>query len=201
MIFWETSSTKSTAPPPGGGRKHPGGDMLEIDTTNILFIAGGAFVDIDGIIKRRINGSSMGFTNQVQQQQQVTIDLIMSDDLVKYGMIPEFVGRFPTVISLKDLTRDDMKKILTQVKNNFIDQYHWLFQQDAVDFDITAEALDCLVDRALTSNTGARSLHGELERVLMPHMFDLVRYREQGIDRLVLTPDMINNPRSLAQGE
>lgn len=179
--------------PAGGGRKHPGHDMVEIDTTNILFIAGGAFVGLSEILKKRLQGTAMGFNASVQIQ---AIDMaeLSPDDLVKYGMIPEFVGRFPIMVSLDRLARQDMIRILTEVKNNYIQQYRWLFGQDEIDLEVTDDALDVLVDRAVATGTGARGLHTELERALMPHMFNLVAYREQGIKNLTINAGLVNNP-------
>lgn len=177
-----------------GGRKHPAGEMLEVDTTNILFIAGGAFVGLDRIIGSRVNGSGMGFNSTVTTRDAVKLDQVTPDDLVKFGMIPEFVGRFPTVVTLGTLEREDMINILTRVKNNYIEQYQWLFRQDGVELEFQPTALDVLVDRAMSTGTGARALHSELERVLIPHMFELRRYASSGVDRVVIDPGQINNP-------
>ena len=183
--------------PAGGGRKHPAGDMIEIDTTNILFIAGGAFVGIDKIIKNRMTGTSIGFNSPIKTQKAVDLNLVMPDDLVKFGMIPEFVGRFPGTVTLKDLTKDDLLKILTEVKNNYVDQYTWLFQQDGIDLKFSTSALDCIIERATHSGTGARALHSEIERALLPHMFSLRRYCDNGINCVDIDADQINNPAPL----
>ncbi len=176
-----------------GNRKHPSGEMLEIDTTDILFICGGAFVGLDGILKNRIHGTSMGFNSPIINKSAVDMTQIGPDDLVKFGMIPEFVGRFPTVVSLSPLNRDDMRNILTGVKNNYVEQYSWLFQQDGLQLEITPEAIDAIVDCAVKSDTGARALHSELERVLMPHMFDIRLYLDQGLETIVVDHTQINN--------
>ena len=183
--------------PAGGGRKHPGGDMIEIDTTNILFIAGGAFVGLEKIIKSRTHGTSIGFNSPVQSQRTVSLTEVGPDDLVKFGLIPEFVGRFPGTVTLQELERTDLIKILTEVKNNYIDQYQWLFDQDQVKLTFTPDALEAMVDRAIESGTGARALHTEIERALMPHMFHLRQYRTRGIDTLVIDADKINNPEAI----
>lgn len=180
--------------PAGGGRKHPAGEMIEIDTTNILFIAGGAFVGLENIIKNRTYGSSIGFSSPVRQQGDVDLAMVTPDDLVRFGMIPEFVGRFPGVVTLDELGRDDMLRILTETKNNYIDQYKWLFTQDDVDLEFDLAALDAIADRAIASRTGARSLHSELERALMPHMFNLRRYRDRELKCVYIGADDINNP-------
>lgn len=179
---------------PTGGRKHPNADMIEIDTRDILFIAGGAFVGLDSIVKKRMHGASIGFNTPVTSTRDVDLADVVPDDLVRFGMIPEFVGRFPTVVSLDGLQREDLVRILTQVKNNLVEQYQWLFQQDGVELRFQDLALDALVDRAMTSGTGARALHAEIERALMPHMFHLRTYREREINCVDITVEDINNP-------
>ena len=183
--------------PGQGGRKHPGGEMIEIDTSNILFIAGGAFVGLDSIIQRRLHGSSIGFTNPIKAQMDVHLDQVTPDDLVKFGLIPEFVGRFPTSVALRQLTAEDMVRILTEVKNNYIQQYQWLFQQDGVELEIQPDAIDAVVSKAIRTGTGARALHSELEKILMPHMYQLCSYRERDLKQLKIDADQVNNPTTL----
>lgn len=178
---------------PQSARKHPAGDMVEIDTTNILFIGGGAFVGLDRIVANRVRGSAMGFSGQVSSSITEGLQDMVPDDLVRFGMIPEFVGRFPGIVSLDTLTRADMLAILTGVKNNLIDQYRWLFAQDGVELEFTQESLNSIVDRAMGSNTGARSLQAELERCLLPHMYNLRTYADQGQKVLKIDQDAINN--------
>jgi ATP-dependent Clp protease ATP-binding subunit ClpX len=183
--------------PAGGGRKHPSGDMIEIDTKNILFIAGGAFVGLDNIVKNRVQGTSIGFGAQVESNTNANLALTTPDDLVKYGMIPEFVGRFPNWVSLQELAKADLIKILTGVKNNFVDQYKWLFAEDGVELQFSDTALDTIAERTLTSRTGARGLHSELERALMPHMYNLKRYSGMGIKCVEISPSLVNIPTAL----
>jgi ATP-dependent Clp protease ATP-binding subunit ClpX len=183
--------------PAGGGRKHPSGDMIEIDTKNILFIAGGAFVGLDSIVKNRVQGTSIGFGAKVETDANADLAMTTPDDLVKYGMIPEFVGRFPNWVSLKELSKQDLVHILTNVKNNFIEQYKWLFAEDGVDLQFTDTALDTIAERTLLSRTGARGLHSELERVLIPHMYNLKRYPGMGIKYVEIGPGMVNIPTAL----
>ena len=183
--------------PAGGGRKHPSGDMIEIDTKNILFIAGGAFVGLDNIVKNRVQGTSIGFGAQVERNTDANLSLTTPDDLVKYGMIPEFVGRFPNWVSLQELSKEDLIRILTGVKNNFVEQYKWLFAEDGVELQFTEPALDTIAERTLSSKTGARGLHSELERVLMPHMYNLKRYPGQGIKCVEIGPALVNIPIAL----
>ena len=183
--------------PAGGGRKHPSGDMIEIDTKNILFIAGGAFVGLDSIVKNRVQGTSIGFSAKVESDSDADLALTTPDDLVKYGMIPEFVGRFPNWVSLQELSKEDLVRILTGVKNNFVEQYKWLFAEDGVELQFTELALDTIAERTLSSKTGARGLHSELERVLMPHMYNLKRYPAIGIKCVEIGPALVNIPIAL----
>jgi ATP-dependent Clp protease ATP-binding subunit ClpX len=183
---------------PQGGRKHPTGETVEIDTTNILFIAGGAFVGLETILKNRIKGSTIGFGSKLANQD--IGDLMaktMPDDLVRFGLIPEFVGRFPSWVALQELTKADMLRILQDVKHNYISQYHWLFERDEVDLNFTQAALELIAERTIANKTGARGLHSELERVLLPHMFYLAEYRRQGIDRVDIDIDQVNTPKEL----
>jgi ATP-dependent Clp protease ATP-binding subunit ClpX len=183
--------------PASGGRKHPAGEMIEIDTSNILFIAGGAFVGLDSVMRTRMHGSSMGFNSPIKTQKEVDLAEVTSDDLVKFGMIPEFVGRFPTTVTLSKLERDDLSRILQEVKNNYVDQYRWLFQQDSIELTFDPAGLDAIVDRAIESGTGARALHTEIERALLPHMFHLRDYVNRGINRVDIGVDQVNNPAPL----
>jgi ATP-dependent Clp protease ATP-binding subunit ClpX len=181
---------------PTGGRKSDA--SIEIDTTNILFIAGGAFVGLDKIVKNRIQGTAMGFGAQLTTDAIVDYEIVSPDDLVKYGMIPEFVGRFSSSVSLHGLTKDQLISILTKVKHNFVEQYQWLFDQDGVELSFETESLDLIAERTLKTKTGARGLHSELERILLPHMYDLPRYRKQKISTVAITSKLVNTPATLA---
>lgn len=187
--------------PAAGGRKHPGGEMLEVDTQNILFIAGGAFVGLDQIVKKRMYGTSMGFGATVSQPKEVSLEHVVPDDLVKYGLIPEFVGRFPSWVNLDELTTNDLIHVLTDTKNSLIKQYQHLFAADQVNLDFDREALETIARRSADFGTGARALHSELERVLMPHMFNIKRYRDRGINRVVINKEQINNPTPVYKEE
>lgn len=187
---------------PTGGRKHPNGETVEIDTTNILFIAGGAFVGLDNIVKSRIRGTSIGFQAQVSVDHAGDLDQVTPDDLVRFGMIPEFVGRFPSWVALNELELKDLISILTEIKHSYVDQYKWLFVQDQVKLEFDKSALEQVAKNTLKNKTGARGLHSELERVLLPHMFNLARYKEQGVDQVKITQDLVNTPTELkAQDE
>jgi ATP-dependent Clp protease ATP-binding subunit ClpX len=179
-----------------GSRKSVAADTVEIDTTNILFIVGGAFVGLDTVIKRRTQGTSIGFgaTTSATEDTQIT-----ADDLIRYGMIPEFVGRFPSVVSLENLTKQQLLLILTDVKNNLIGQYQWLFDQDGVTLKFDSESLELIAERTLANKTGARGLHSEVERVLMPHMYRLRDYQKQSIVSILIDKTQINIPMKLAQ--
>jgi ATP-dependent Clp protease ATP-binding subunit ClpX len=184
--------------PATGNRKNAGSDMVEIDTTNILFIAGGAFVGLDRIIQNRCQGTAMGFGANIANHDHPA-EPVTPDDLVKYGMIPEFVGRFSTYVTLQDLTKKQLVSILTQVRGNFVKQYQLLFGEDGVELEFDEESLNQIVERTLQTRTGARGLHSELERVLLPHMFDLPKYARQNILRVVINKTQVNTPMTLIQ--
>jgi len=182
---------------PTGGRKHPNGETVEIDTTNILFIAGGAFVGLDNIVKNRIRGTSIGFQAEVSIDRAGDLDQVTPDDLVRFGMIPEFVGRFPSWVALNELALEDLILILTEIKHSYVEQYQWLFAQDHINLKFDKSALEQVAKNTLKNKTGARGLHSELERVLLPHMFNLARYKEQGVDQVKITDDLVNTPIEL----
>ena len=185
--------------PVSGVKKHNNVDTVEIDTTNILFIASGAFVGLDRIIKNRQQGTAMGFGAQIGISTKDPLQSVMPDDLVRYGMIPEFVGRFSNYVSLHALDRAQLISILTDIKNNFVEQYRWLFDQDGVALTFEPESLELIAERTLQTQTGARGLHNELERVLLPHMFDLPRYRKHSILQVVINKTQVNTPMTLLQ--
>jgi len=183
-----------------GGRKHPQGEIIEVDTRNILFIAGGAFVGIDNIIKNRVQGTAIGFGAALAQGQDSNLQDCVPDDLVKFGMIPEFVGRFPTWVGLDELDLDQLTQILTEVKNNYVSQYQWLFSRDDIELEFTSDALKSIAHQAQENRTGARGLHSEIERALMPHMFHLREYRARSINRVVIDKEQVNKPTHLLGG-
>jgi ATP-dependent Clp protease ATP-binding subunit ClpX len=182
---------------PQGGRKHPSGETVEIDTRNILFIAGGAFVGMETVIKSRVKGTSIGFGAKVGSEEVSTLDQVTPDDLVRFGMIPEFVGRFQSWVALQELSKDDLIRILTEIKYSYISQYHWLFEQDSVELNFTPASLELIAERTMKNKTGARGLHSELERVLLPHMFHLAQYRKQGITVVDIDTDQVLDPVEL----
>jgi len=183
---------------PVGKRKHPQSEMIEIDTKNILFIAGGAFVGIDKIIKNRKQGSGMGFNAEVRSKDQpANLSEVNPDDLTRFGMIPEFIGRFTTVINLEELTLEQLTSVLTDIKNSFIDQYEYLFSIDGITLSFTDDAIKTLAQNCIDLNIGARGLHTELERVLLPHMFHIQKYKAQRLIELVINAELVKNPRAL----
>jgi ATP-dependent Clp protease ATP-binding subunit ClpX len=187
--------TRCRVPAPGS-RKGPGSDMVDVDTTNILFIAGGAFVGLERISQNRVQGTAMGFAANIGAAASTEITVV-PDDLVRYGMIPEFVGRFCTYVGLQDLTKSELIHILTGVRGNLVAQYQWLFEEDGIDLEFDTESLDLIAERTLQTRTGARGLHNELERVLLPHMFDLPRYSKQDIVKVMINKTQVNTPMTL----
>ena len=164
-----------------------------------MFIAVGAFVGLENIVKNRVRGTTIGFNATVSSKNdvQMHLDQTTPDDLVRYGLIPEFVGRFPSWVALQELDKKDLIRILKEVKHNYISQYQWLFKQDNVDLAFTADSLDLIAERTIKNKTGARGLHSELERVLLPHMYNLTQYRTDGIDRVDISTEEVNIPKEL----
>ena len=163
--------------PPQGGRKHPQQEFLQIDTTNILFICGGAFSGLDKIISQRSKGTSIGFSAEVRSvEDKRTGEIIKTlepEDLLKYGLIPEFIGRMPIVATLEDLDEQSMVKILKEPKNSLIKQYQQIFRFEGVKLTFKEEALLEIAKKAITKKTGARGLRTILESLLLKTMFDL----------------------------
>jgi ATP-dependent Clp protease ATP-binding subunit ClpX len=163
--------------PPQGGRKHPQQEFLQVDTTNILFICGGAFAGLDKIIARRGKGSAMGFGADVRNDDERGIGEIFKDlepeDLLKFGLIPEFVGRLPVLATLEDLDQDALVTILTKPKNALVKQYQRLFELEDTKLNFTDDALNAIAKRAIERKTGARGLRSILEEILLDTMFDL----------------------------
>lgn len=163
--------------PPQGGRKHPQQEFLQVDTTNILFICGGAFAGLDKVIAQRGKGSAMGFGADVRDNDDRGVGEIFQDlepeDLLKFGLIPEFVGRLPVLATLEDLDEDALVTILTQPKNALVKQYQRLFELEDTELSFTDEALQAIAKRAIERKTGARGLRSILEDILLDTMFDL----------------------------
>ena len=163
--------------PPQGGRKHPNQEFIQIDTKNILFICGGAFDGIEKIIEKRMDSSSLGFGAKIKDKNERKSDNLMKHvvqhDLVKYGLIPELVGRLPIITTLNELDEASLVKILTEPKNALVKQYQALFEIDKIKLEFQPEALSAIAKKASESGTGARGLRGIMERVLGKLMFEL----------------------------
>ena len=179
--------------PPQGGRKHPQQEFLQVDTTNILFICGGAFAGLDKIIAQRGRGSAMGFGADVQDKDAKGVgELFMElepEDLLKFGLIPEFVGRLPVIATLRDLDEEALVTILSEPKNALIKQYQRLFEMESAKLTFTDEALKSIAKKAIQRKTGARGLRSILEAVLLDTMFDLPAL--EGVEEVVVKPDAI----------
>ena len=162
--------------PPQGGRKHPNQEMLQIDTTNILFIMGGAFVGLDKIIEQRVSAHSMGFGSNVTMNEEEKMNLlnqVSPDDLVKFGLIPELIGRMPITVALKELTKDDLVSILTEPKNAITKQFKASFDIDNVELNFDEDAIAEIAEEAIRQKTGARGLRTIVEKMLMDVMFEI----------------------------
>ncbi len=179
--------------PPQGGRKHPQQDFLQVDTTNILFICGGAFAGIDKIISNRGDKSSIGFEAEVKDKSTKNIGSILkkleTEDLLKFGLIPEFVGRLPVIATLDDLNKEALIEILTKPKNALVKQYQKLFSFENVKLEFTHDALSSIAKKALDKNTGARGLRTILENILLDTMFSLPGV--EGVDEIVVNSDVV----------
>jgi ATP-dependent Clp protease ATP-binding subunit ClpX len=190
--------TKCRVSATGNKRKNPNSETIEVDTKNILFISGGAFGGLTDILRSRVQGSSIGFGAEVKSKDDhVDLSVVTPDDLIKFGMIPEFIGRFTTTVTLEQLDKPELIRILTQIKNSFIEQYKYIFSLDGIDLRFTTEAIDQLAENCIILKTGARGLHSEIEKVLLPHMFHISHYVTNGITDLVITQDMILDPKEL----
>lgn len=180
--------------PPQGGRKHPNQEMIDIDTTNILFICGGAFVGLDKIIEQRLSSSSIGFgatgTHRSEESSMELLSQVTSDDLVKFGIIPELIGRLPITCALKELDRDDLLRILTEPKNAITKQFQTSFAIDDVELSFNDEAIAEIADIAIKSKTGARGLRSIVEKVLLDIMFEIPSVK--GKKKLTITKDIVN---------
>ena len=179
--------------PPQGGRKHPQQEFLQVDTTNILFICGGAFAGLDKIISERGRGSSIGFGASVRDEEDRRMGEILSgvepDDLLKFGLIPEFVGRLPVLATLEDLDEAALVTILTEPKNALVKQYQRMFEMENVRLSFPEEALRAIARKAIARKTGARGLRSILEGILLDTMFDLPTM--QGVEEVVVSADVV----------
>jgi ATP-dependent Clp protease ATP-binding subunit ClpX len=184
--------------PPQGGRKHPQQEYVQLDTTNILFICGGAFEGIDETIDRRLNTKSLGFRASVESKRDRQIgDIlahVMPEDLLKYGLIPEFIGRLPVVSTLRALDHAALVQILTEPKNALIKQYRKFFEYDGVDLQFTDDALHAIAEEAITRSTGARALRTIIEEVMRDIMYEIPSQRD--IKKVVITAETVRTRTS-----
>ncbi len=185
--------------PPGGGRKHPQQEFIQIDTSNILFICGGAFDGIEQIIEKRLGKNSLGFGSDLNKNKidkNNIMKQVEQHDLVKYGLIPELIGRIPVVTVLEELDKDALVKIMTEPKNSIVKQYKKLFEMDGVELEFQPEALEAIADITLERKTGARGLRSVFENILNDLMFDIPS--DCTIEKIVVTEDsVVNNTKPL----
>lgn len=180
--------------PPQGGRKHPNQDFIQINTENILFICGGAFDNLEDIIVKRKGKSLIGFTSEIkskeERRQQNLLRDVVPHDIIKYGLIPELVGRLPVIVTLDNLDRDALISILTEPKNSLVKQYEKLFAMDNVELEFTQEALEKIADLAIERNTGARGLRAIMEHIMLDIMYDVPSRPE--IERVIITAGAVD---------
>ncbi|QEU11354.1 ATP-dependent Clp protease ATP-binding subunit ClpX [Dermabacter vaginalis] len=184
-----------SAVPPQGGRKHPQQDYVQIDTTNVLFIVAGAFAGIEDIISNRTGKRGIGFGSQLHTplDEQEIYAKILPEDLLKFGLIPEFIGRLPVLTSVTNLDREDLTRILIEPKNALVKQYQKMFALDEVELDFEPLALEAIADRALERGTGARGLRAIMEEILQPVMFDVPS--RDDVVKIVITEAVVTEGR------
>jgi ATP-dependent Clp protease ATP-binding subunit ClpX len=179
--------------PPQGGRKHPQQEFLQVDTTNILFVCGGAFSGLEKIISARGRSTSIGFAARVaapeDRKQGEIFREVEPEDLLKYGLIPEFVGRLPVVATLEDLDEPSLKRILTEPKNALVKQYQRMFEMETVDLTLADEALSAIARKAIDRKTGARGLRSIMETILLDTMFELPSL--EGVEEIVISREVV----------
>jgi len=181
--------------PPQGGRKHPHQEFIQIDTTNILFICGGAFEGLDKIIENRIGKKTMGFGAKVESRKEKNVGELFAQvspqDLLKYGLIPEFVGRLPIVVTLNQLDKEALMDILTKPRNALVKQYKKLFELDGVALEVENEALEAIADRALERKIGARGLRAIMEDIMLDVMYDIPSV--ENVEKCIITKETVIN--------
>jgi ATP-dependent Clp protease ATP-binding subunit ClpX len=181
--------------PPQGGRKHPHQEFIQIDTTNVLFIVGGAFAGLDKVIESRVGRKGIGFGAVMRGASELesadTFHDVMPEDLLKYGMIPEFIGRLPVITSVHNLDREALIQILTVPKNALVRQYRKLFELDGVELEFTDDALEAIADQAILRGTGARGLRAILEEVLLSVMYDVPSRKD--VAKVVITDEVVRS--------
>ncbi len=178
--------------PPQGGRKHPHQEFIQVDTTDILFICGGAFVGLEDIIKHRLGKSTVGFESSIKKvKDENVLALVEPDDLIRYGLIPEFVGRLPVIATLEELTEDDLVRILIEPKNALTKQYKKLLELDGVELEFTEEALREIAKEAIRRKTGARGLRAIMEEIMTDIMFEVPSLKN--VERVIVDAETVKN--------
>jgi ATP-dependent Clp protease ATP-binding subunit ClpX len=179
--------------PPQGGRKHPHQEFIQIDTTNVLFIVGGAFAGLEKLIESRNGKKGLGFGSELHTPKDLaeSIHEVMPEDLMKFGLIPEFIGRLPVITTVSPLDQSALVTILSEPRNALVKQYKKMFEIDGVELEFTDDALQAIADSALNRGTGARGLRAIMEEVLMPVMFDVPS--DEGISRVVVTKEVVQD--------
>ena len=181
--------------PPQGGRKHPHQEFIQVDTQNILFICGGAFEGLEKIINDRIGKKSIGFGAQIESNKEIDkykiFEQLLPQDLLKFGLIPEFVGRLPIITTLKELDKEALIRILTEPKNSLVKQYKKLLKYDNVDLEFSAEALEAIVNKAMERKTGARGLRSIVEEIMRDIMFEIPSNNK--IEKCIITKETVEN--------
>ena len=181
--------------PPQGGRKHPHQEFIQIDTTNVLFIVAGAFAGLERIVSDRVGKRGIGFGAEVRSKAEIdTTDHfadVMPEDLIKFGLIPEFIGRLPIVASVTNLDKDSLVEILSEPKNALVKQYVRLFEMDGVELDFTRDGLEAVADQAILRGTGARGLRAIIEEVLLPVMYDIPS--RDDVEKVVITAETVTD--------
>jgi len=181
--------------PPQGGRKHPHQELIQVDTTDMLFIVGGAFSGLEEIITKRVGDKSVGFGADVRSKEEIRpseiIDQVMPEDLIGYGLIPEFIGRLPVLTTVADLDKESMVRVLTEPKNAIVKQYKRFFEMDGVELVITDDALKAIAEQAMKRGTGARGLRAIMEEVLLDTMYELPSRTD--IARVVIDGDVVRD--------
>jgi ATP-dependent Clp protease ATP-binding subunit ClpX len=186
--------------PAGDKRKHPKGEMLEMDTSGILFICGGAFVGLDKIISRRSDNNSIGFSSTITSKEDTPVSYhdVTTKDLISYGLIPEFIGRFGLITAVDELSVEQLVSILNEPKNSLVKQYQYLFELDGVDLVIEEAAFSAIAEKAKKMQTNARGLKNILEKTLLPYQFESVDLVERGLNKIIISKDTVEgNPATL----
>ncbi|NLU84011.1 ATP-dependent Clp protease ATP-binding subunit ClpX [Rhodococcus sp. HNM0569] len=181
--------------PPQGGRKHPHQEFIQIDTTNVLFIVAGAFAGLEKIVSDRVGKRGLGFGAEVRSKAEIDTQdhfaEVMPEDLIKFGLIPEFIGRLPMIASVTNLDKDSLVKILSEPRNALVKQYTRLFEMDNVELEFTDDALGAIADQAILRGTGARGLRAIMEEVLLPVMYDIPS--RDDVEKVVVTAETVND--------